>query len=146
MLCTIPIATRRLISFGFGALQPLLPLKARRRIVILLCGNDRSFVDCLLSGDAVTTIMTNYAFFVGFNGTLKAYMGKKSSTIMMMFLMMQLFTNIRGADDYCYDALCIRIIASSYDDNCYFAFLASPAVVLIILITHSLHLKQATAG
>ena len=29
-----------------------------------------------------------YAFFVGFHGTLKAYMKKKSSTIMVMFLMM----------------------------------------------------------
>ena len=73
-------------------------------------------------------------------------MKKKSSTIMVMFLMMHFLPNIRDADDYYYDALCIRIIASSYDDNCYFALLASPAVVLIIMTTHSLHLKQATAG
>ena len=30
--------------------------------------------------------------------------------------------------------------------NCYFAFLAAPAIVMIIVTTHSLHLKQATAG
>ena len=65
---------------------------------------------------------------------------------MMMFWMVRFSPNIRDADNYYYHAICIRIIASSCDDNCYFALLASPAVVLIIMTTHSLHLKQATAG
>ena len=34
----------------------------------------------------------DYACFVGFNGTLKAYMKKKSTTIMIMLLMMQIIT------------------------------------------------------
>ena len=48
-------------------------------------------------------------------------MKKKSIIIMMMFLMMHVLPNIRDANKYYYDALCIRSIASSSDYNGYFA-------------------------
>ena len=79
----------------------------------------------------------DYAFLVGFHGTLKAYMKKKSSATMMMFLMMHFFPNIRDADNYYYAfafspavmmifvTFCILSIASSCSDNYDDAFPAS---------------------